>query len=116
MGLFRPKTKCGDRWITRRREIERQLVQKFRSLVIHSLGWTEQRWRQKEWTRKSWDRECCGCFDVWVPFYIMSGPFFIMWVPFFIMWVPFFITWVPFFIMWVLSLFARLRNGDIAKI
>ena len=41
MGLFRPKTKCGDRWITRRREIEPQLVQKFRSLVIHS-AWLDR--------------------------------------------------------------------------
>ena len=41
MGLFRPKTKCGNRWITRRREIERQLVQKFRSLVIHS-AWLDR--------------------------------------------------------------------------
>ena len=40
MGLFRPKTKCGNRWITRRREIEPLLV-KFRSLVIHS-AWLDR--------------------------------------------------------------------------
>ena len=69
MGLFRPKTKCGNRWITRRREIERQLVQKFRSLVIHS-AWLDraamapESGQESRGTASDVAALTCGCLSI----------------------------------------------------